>query len=154
MLVGVPGRADGLQRQPTQIDLVPVAQSPMWELAPAGGRGQHRGAIGGGQMQGTGEEVGVQVGVRGERHRQTPTRGGLAHRPHVPRRIDHQSAAVAQVQQPSGVAQALVQHPDQLLRRQRHRLTSTVFRPLGSGVSTLRLLHYSTDLWRMRWVTP
>src|SRR5688500_3674977 len=64
VLVGVPGSAQGAQGQPAQVDLVAVAQPAVAVGALPGRRGKQLRAVGG-QVDGAGDEVGVQVGVGG-----------------------------------------------------------------------------------------
>jgi len=64
------GRRPGPQGQAAQIHLIPVSQPPVTEgPSPGCGREDLR-AVPGGQLQRPGQEVGVQVGVGGERDRQ------------------------------------------------------------------------------------
>jgi len=50
----------------------------------------------------------VQVGVRGERHLNVMLVGARAHRAQVPADVDHERAAVAEVDQVGAVAQPFV----------------------------------------------
>ena len=91
VLVGVPGRGQRAQGQPAQVDLVAVAQAAVVErrgrpaaeartCAPSSAASWTR----------AGQEVGVQVGVGGERDPQPAPVGGRAHRAQVARRVDRQ----------------------------------------------------------------
>lgn len=114
MLVGVPGRGQSAQSQPTEIDLVPVVQAGMAKLPMPSRRGQDAGAFGDRQLAGTGHEVRVQMGVRGERQGQpTPTRG-LPRSPQVQAHVHHEPTPVSQVDQVGGVPQALVDQRNQV----------------------------------------
>jgi hypothetical protein len=78
------------------------------KLPPAGRRGVHDRTVAGGQPGGTGEEVGVQVGVGCcDNAKPVPGRGGIEGA-QVPGRVDRQRAAVAQVDQVAAVAQTIV----------------------------------------------
>ena len=115
MLIGVPGSGQGPQPQPAQIDLVAVGERGVLEGAMPGCRGQHSGALVGGQLHGPGQEISVQVRVGSERHPQAPPGGGLAQGPQVARRVDGQRPPVAQVSQVGGVPQALIDQRDHMV---------------------------------------
>src|SRR5215831_1754064 len=78
-------------------------------------RGQHRGALVGGQLHGPGQEISVQMRVGGERYPQAPPGGGLAQGPQVTRGVDGQRPPIAQVSQVGGVPQALIDQRDQMV---------------------------------------
>jgi hypothetical protein len=54
-------------------------------------------AVLGRQLRRPGQEVGMQMGVSGERCRQPVLPGGRPHRPQVPRHIDRERQAIPQV---------------------------------------------------------
>ena len=64
------------------------------------------------ELAAAGEEVGVQVGLDGERDRQPGPLGGGQVRSGVAGRVDDQGAAVAQVEQVGRVAEAFVDERD------------------------------------------
>ena len=115
MLIGVPGGGQRSQGKSTQIDVVAVGEAAVVEPAATGGRGEHHRALVVGQLHRPGEEVGVQMGVGDEPDPQPGPLRGCPHRAQVPRGIDDQRAAVAQVDEIAAVTQALV-------RQRRHRI--------------------------------
>ena len=122
MLVGVPGGGDGLQPQPPQVDLVAVAKPPVRISAAPGGGGQHLRAVGGRELAGAGEEVGVQVSIRRKPDGQAPPGGGRAHGPQIARRVHDERPAVPQVDQVGRVAQPLVDEADHVRAATRPRV--------------------------------
>jgi hypothetical protein len=122
VLVGVAGGGQRPQRQPAQVDLVAVAQALVREGPVPGGGGQHRGAVVVRELHGAGEEVGVQVGVGGEGHRQPVPLGGGPQGPQVPARVDGQRPAVAQVDEVGAVAQSLVDERNQVIVGEAHHV--------------------------------
>ena len=95
-----PGVASVRRRQPAQVDLVAVAQPAVGELAvPRRAEASTVAPSVGGELDRAGEEVGVQVGVRGERHGQPPLVGGGAQRAQVAAGVDRERPAVAEVDQ-------------------------------------------------------
>jgi hypothetical protein len=108
VLVGVPGRGQRHQAQPAEVDLVTFAQSAVFEPAPAGGRGQDRGAVLVCQLHSPGQEVRMQMGVRGEPDPHAGLARCGAHRPQVTRRVNHECRAVCEVDQVAGVAQPVI----------------------------------------------
>jgi hypothetical protein len=96
----------------------------MPKLPAAGGGGEHRCAVGVGQLAGAGQEIGVQMGVRGERHPQPPLLNGRPHGAQVAAGVHHQGPTVAEVGEVGAVAQPLVdQRHDGWIT---HRLSSGV----------------------------
>ena len=87
--------------------------------------GQYRGAVIGGQLNGPGQEVGVQVRVGGERHPQAPPGRGLAQGPQVAGGVDGQRPPAAQAGQVGGVSQALVDERDQVVTGVAHGSSSS-----------------------------
>lgn len=75
----------------------------MVKLASPGRRGQHDRTVGGSQLPGAGQAVGVQVGVGGERDGDSPPGGVALQRPQIPRRINGQGSAVTEVEQVGAV---------------------------------------------------
>ena len=63
MLGRVPGRLQGAQGEPAEIDLVTVAEPDMVEDPLTGGRGQDRRVVVGMQLAGAGDEVRMQVSL-------------------------------------------------------------------------------------------
>ena len=108
----MPGSGQRPQSQPTEVDLVPVRQSPVRELPAARPRCEHGRALVGGQLNGAAQEVGVQVGVGGIGDLQAAARGLGPHRAQVAARIDGKGAAVREVHEIGRVAQALVDDRD------------------------------------------
>ena len=103
-------RAPRGQDQSTEVDPVAVAQTLMLVPALTGCRGQHGCGLVVGEVAGAAEEVGVQVGVGDEPDPQPRTASRGPRRAQVAGRIDHERAAVAQVDHVGAVAQALVDH--------------------------------------------
>src|SRR5204862_5500884 len=108
VLVGVPRRREGLQGQPAEVDFVTVVQPHVVEAAAAGGAGEDGGAVVGGELAGAGEEVGVQVGVRGVGDPQPAPVGGGPQRTQVAGRVHREGPPVAEVEQVGAVAQPVV----------------------------------------------
>jgi len=104
VLVGVPGGGKRPQRQPAEVDLVAVRQAVVLEGAPSGGGGQDRGAGVPAELDGAGEEVGVQMRIRGERNRQAAPLGRPVQSAQVTACVDSQRAAVTEVEQIGAVA--------------------------------------------------
>ncbi len=98
----------GPQGQPTQVHLVAVRKPTVTEDPPSGRGREDLGAILGGQLQCPGQEVGMQMRVSRERHRQSLPRRGRPHRPQVPRHIHRQRPPIPQVHQVGRVPQALI----------------------------------------------
>ena len=119
VLIGVPRGAQGAQPQAAEIGLVSVAQSGVVEVAAAGGGCQHRRGVRRRELAGAGEEVGMEVGVGGERDPQPAGRECVAHRAQVTARVHRERAAVAEVDEIRRVAQALVHEGDELGGRSR-----------------------------------
>ncbi len=113
VLVGVAGGGEGAQSEPAEVDLVAVAQPDVVELAAAGGGGEDGRAVGGGEVEGAGEEVGVQVGLGRERDAETGRGGHLPEAAQVAAGVDGQRPAVAEVDQVGAVPEPLVDHGDQ-----------------------------------------
>jgi hypothetical protein len=67
----VAGGGQRPQGQAAEIDLVAVAEAPVAEGPPPGGGGENFRAVVVGELDGAGEEVGVQVGVGSERDGET-----------------------------------------------------------------------------------
>ena len=105
VLVGVTRGSDRAQGEPAEVDLLAVLEPAVRELPPTGSRGEHLGAVGGRELHGAGEEVGVEVGVGGVRDGQAPGLGGPAQRAEVAARVDGQGAAVAEVEEVRRVAE-------------------------------------------------
>jgi hypothetical protein len=103
MLGGVAGGRQRPQPKAAQVDLLPVAQTAMWELEPCRSRRDHGGAQGG-QLAAAGDEVGMQVRLGGPGQPQAAASGGGQVGTGVARGVQHQPAAVAQVDQVGGVA--------------------------------------------------
>ena len=80
----------------------------MRELAVTPGRGDHLGTVVRGQLDGTGEEVGVQMGIHCVCHAQPPLLRGGTHRAEIQARVHHQPPALTEVDQIDGVAQPLI----------------------------------------------
>jgi hypothetical protein len=110
VLVGVPGSAQRAQPEATQVELVAVAEAGVVEGATAGGRRDDGRAVGGGELAGTGEEVGVQMGVRGVRDPQRPLGRDRPQLTQVATGVDGQRSTVAEVDEVGGVAEAVVGH--------------------------------------------
>ena len=83
VLVGVSRSQQGTQPQSAQVHLVTVMQPRVRELAMAGRRRQHLCAAGCPELVCAGKEVGMQVGVGGERHRQPALGCGGMHRAQI-----------------------------------------------------------------------
>ena len=72
----MPGRPEGAQPQTPEVEVVTVAQPVVSEAPVPGGRGQHRRARSRSELTSAGDEVRVQVGVRGDGDAKTPGVGG------------------------------------------------------------------------------
>lgn len=83
-------------------------QSAVVELPVPGGRRQNAGAFRRGQLACAQEEVGVQVGVRGERQLQTAPTRGLPRVPQVQAHVQHQRSPVSEVDQVGGIAEPFI----------------------------------------------
>ena len=85
------------QPQTAQVDLVAIVQPGVGELAVAGRRRQYLGSVVARELVCAGKEVGVQMGVGGERDGQTPPGRGLMNGAQVAADVDDQSPSVAQI---------------------------------------------------------
>jgi len=110
---------DGAQAKAAEAEFVAVVEAAMGPLEAAGSRSEH-GRAPGGELAAAGEEVGMQVGLDGERDGQAgafgrgQVRGGLACR------VDHEGAVVTEVDEVGRVAQSLVDEGDRSDRSTRH----------------------------------
>src|SRR5215831_14359545 len=105
-------------------------------------RGQHRGALVGGQLHGPGQEISVQVRVGRERHPQVPPGGRLAQGPQVTRGVDGQRPPIAQVSQVGGVPQTLIDQRDQMVTGIAHQALQQ------HRVNMAKILQYSKLYWK------
>jgi hypothetical protein len=119
VFVGVTGGRHRAQREPAQVDILTVAEREVRELPPAGGGGEDRRAVPGGELERAGEEVRVQVGVGGVRDAQPSALGRGADGPQVPAHVDRQGPAVAEIEQVRRIAQPLVNDELELAGSQR-----------------------------------
>ncbi len=123
VLVGVPGGGKRAQRQPAEIDLVAVTQPPMCEGTASGRGGEHGGAGVVMELDGAGEEVGVQMRVGREGDRETTPFRCPAQGAQVAARVHGQGAAVAQVDEVGTVSQALVDQGYQVVVGEAHHVS-------------------------------
>jgi hypothetical protein len=114
VLVGVTGRAQGTQPQSAEVELVAVTHSGVVELPAARGGSHDHCTVGGRELPRPGEEVGVQVGVRGVGDAKLAGGGGCVQGPLVAASVHRQGAAIAEVDQVGGVAEPFVDHGDQV----------------------------------------
>ena len=110
-----------MQPQSAQVDLVTVMQPRVRKLAMASGRCQHLCSAGGPELVCAGKEIGMQVGVGGERHRQPTPGRGRAHRAQITAHVNNQGPPVTQIDQISRVAQALIDQRNQI--KSSHRMS-------------------------------
>lgn len=74
------------------------------------------------ELDGAGEEVGVQVGVGRVRHPQAPPSGSGPQRAQVPARVHCEGASVAEVDEVGAVSQPLVDQRYQLIVGEAHQV--------------------------------
>jgi hypothetical protein len=114
VLVGVTGCQQRTQAQPAEIDLVAVVEAGVGEFAVPRRGGQHLGSALRAELVCAGKEIGVQMGVGGERHRQAaPCRRGM-HGTQVTADVDDQGTSIAEVDEIGGVAQSFVDKWNQI----------------------------------------
>jgi hypothetical protein len=105
MLGGMARRRPGPQRHPRPGPPRPRPPGPVTE-GPASGCGRENvRAVAGGQLPGSGQEVGVQVRVSGERDRQPAPPGGRPQIPQISRRIHRQRLPISQTHQVGRIPQ-------------------------------------------------
>jgi hypothetical protein len=131
VLVGVAGGGQRAQGKAAEVHLVAVGQRGVREGSVAGGGGEYGGAVVGGQLHRTGQEVGVQVGVGGEGHREAASVGGCTQCPQIATRIDGQGPSAAEVDEVGAVAQTLIDQRYQVIVGEAHRILQGV--PSGAG---------------------
>jgi hypothetical protein len=142
-----PGGGQRAQRQPAQVHLVAFVEAGVPEVAVAGGGGQHGRARVVGQLNRAGEEVGVQVGVRGERHGEPAPLGRGAQRAQVPARVHGEGTAVAQIDEVGAVAEALVEQRYQAFVGEAHLGPPAFPVSCAAGRHVRRRIQHSMDLW-------
>ncbi len=121
VLVGVPRRGQRAQRQSAEVGLLAVGQAPVIEGTVPGGGGEDRGAVVVAELDGAGEEVGVQVRVGRVRHGQTTPPGRRVQGSQVTAGVHGERAAVAQVHEVGAVAQPVVDQRNQMIVGESHR---------------------------------
>ena len=104
-----PGGGQRPQRQPAEVDLLSVMESPVLEDAVPGGGGQNLCPFGG-ELSAPRDEVGMQVGLGAVGDTEPSGGRGAQVRGRVAFGIDDQRPAVAEVDDVGGVPQAFVDH--------------------------------------------
>ena len=126
VLRGVAGSRPGAQTKTAEIDLVAIAQPNVRELSATGGRSEHPRPVPRAEPRRTGDEVRMQMRLRCDRDRETTPPGDLIDLAQIPRRIDRQPAAVAEVDHIRAVAEPLIDDGDDDLIRTRGRPTHRI----------------------------
>jgi len=108
MLVGVPRCRHRAQPQAAEINFVAIAHPAVDEATLTRGRGENLCVLSRGKLTGTGQEVGVQVGVCGECNAQPQLVGCGTKAAQIPTGVHRQPATVPQIDQVGTVAQPRV----------------------------------------------